>query len=74
MEIKNDRWKEQLALDSSYWNIPVNLPSRRFKAFSRKLDRQLQQLIKRYHHLAATPQVFAWRQERDGTSTIHLGG
>ena len=67
----SDHWKEQeeLALDSSYWDIPVDLPPRQFTAFGQKLDRQLQQLVLRWAHLA-TYHDFAWRRECGGTSVV----
>lgn len=59
----------ELALDPSYWDVPVNLPARRFNTFSRKLDRQLQRLVRRWVHLAA-PNVSHCRRQWDGTSLV----
>jgi hypothetical protein len=59
----------ELALDPSYWDVPVNLPVRRFNVFSRKLDRQLERLVHRWIRLAA-PQGSQCRRQCDGTSLV----
>jgi len=69
--MENDTMGErfELALDSSYWDVPMYLPARRFSAFSQNLDRQLQRLVRRWMYLAA-PNVSACRRPRTGGSIV----
>ena len=39
---------EDVSLEPSYWDVPVSLPTRRFNQFSRKMDRQLRHLRRRF--------------------------
>lgn len=48
MNTGGDYQTQDIALEATFWDVPVELPTRRYNLFSRKMDRQLRSLMGRF--------------------------